>query len=158
MYYIISMKINIVAVGSIKEKYFTDAIAEYQKRLSRFCTFKVIEVPEDSKTENLEKKNENEGKAILSACKGVIVALDKGGKLLSSENMAEEISKLQVNGNSEISFVIGGSNGLSNEVLKRSHLIVSFGKITYPHQLFRVVLAEQIYRAFTINAGLPYHK
>lgn len=152
------MKVNIIAVGSIKEKYYTDAIAEYQKRLYRFCNFKVIEVQEDSKTENLDKKNENEGKAILEHAKGVIIALDKVGKMLSSENLAAEISKMQISGQSEISFVIGGSNGLSPEVLKRAMLIVSFGNITFPHQLFRVVLTEQIYRAFTINAGLPYHK
>lgn len=158
LYYIIPMKVNIVAVGSIKEKYFTEAIAEYKKRLSRFCTFKIIEVDECTTQSNLDKKNEIEGKAILSHAKGVIVSLDRTGKLMSSPELADVISKTQLEGKSEISFVIGGSNGLSKEVLDKSMYVISFGKITFPHQLFRVVLAEQIYRAFTIQAGLPYHK
>lgn len=158
MYYIITMKVNIVCVGKIKEKFFTDAIAEYAKRLSRFCTFNVIEVDEASKIENLEKKSEAEGKWLLEKCSGVIVSLDSKGKMLSSPELAEFIKDTQVSGFSEISFVIGGSNGLSDAVIKASKLVLSFGRITFPHQLFRVVLSEQIYRAFTINAGLPYHK
>ena len=152
------MKVNIVCVGKIKEKYFTDAIAEYSKRLSRFCTFNIIEVDEASKIDNLDKKSEAEGKLILEKCSGVIVSLDARGKMLESPEIAEFIKTNQVSGVSEISFVIGGSNGLSNDVIKASKLVLSFGKITYPHQLFRVVLAEQIYRAFAIIAGLPYHK
>ncbi len=152
------MKVNIVCVGKIKEKYFTDAIAEYSKRLSRFCSFNIIEVDEASKIENLDKKSEAEGKLILEKCSGVIVSLDLKGKMLESPEIAEFIKTNQVSGVSEISFVIGGSNGLSDAVLKASKLVLSFGKITYPHQLFRVVLAEQIYRAFAIIAGLPYHK
>ena len=150
--------INIICVGKIKEKYFTDAIAEYAKRLSRFCTFNIIEVDEASKIDNLDKKSEAEGKLILEKCSGVIVSLDSRGKMLESPEIAEFIKTNQVSGVSEISFVIGGSNGLSNDVIKASKLVLSFGKITYPHQLFRVVLAEQIYRAFAIIAGLPYHK
>ncbi len=152
------MKVNIVCVGKIKEKYFTDAIAEYAKRLSRFCSFNIIEVDEASKIDNLDKKSEAEGKLILEKCSGVIVSLDSRGKMLESPEIAEFIKSNQVSGVSEISFVIGGSNGLSNDVIKSSKLVLSFGKITYPHQLFRVVLAEQIYRAFAIIAGLPYHK
>ena len=152
------MKVNIVCVGKIKEKFFTDAIAEYAKRLSKFCSFNVIEVDEASKIENLEKKSEAEGKLLLEKCSGVIVALDGKGKQLSSPELASFIKDLGVAGLSEISFVIGGSNGLSDAVLKSARLVLSFGKITFPHQLFRVVLSEQIYRAFTINAGLPYHK
>ena len=152
------MKVNIVCVGKIKEKYFTDAIAEYSKRLSRFCTFNIIEVDEASKIDNLDKKSEAEGKLILEKCSGVIVSLDARGKMLESLEIAEFIKTNQVSGVSEISFVIGGSNGLSDAVIKASKLVLSFGKITYPHQLFRVVLAEQIYRAFAIIAGLPYHK
>lgn len=152
------MKVNIVCVGKIKEKFFTDAIAEYKKRLSRFCNFNIIEVDEDSKETNTDRKNEVEGKRILDKCSGVIVALDIHGKMLESQEIAEFIKTKQVSGVSEISFVIGGSNGLSNEVLKRAALSLSFGKITFPHQLFRVVLTEQIYRAFTIISGLPYHK
>lgn len=158
MYYIIAMKINIVSVGKIKEKFFVQAIEEYQKRLSRFCTFNIIEVDEASFVTNIDKKSEIEGERLLSKCKGVIVSLDGGGKMLSSPEIAEFIKQKEVSGTSEISFVIGGSNGLSKEVLSKSDLVLSFGKITFPHQLFRVVLAEQIYRAFTIIAGLPYHK
>lgn len=158
MYYYITMKINIVCVGKIKEKFFTDAIAEYRKRLSRFCTFNIIEVDESSKIENLEKKSEAEGVLLLSKCSGVIVALDGRGKMLSSPEIAEFIKKKEVSGTSEISFVIGGSNGLSPAVISKADLVLSFGNITFPHQLFRVVLTEQIYRAFTILSGLPYHK
>ena len=152
------MKVNIVCVGKIKEKFFTDAILEYSKRLSRYCSFNIIEVDEASKISNLEKKSEAEGKLLLEKCSGVIVSLDSKGKMLSSPEIADFIKNKQISGVSEISFVIGGSNGLSEEVLKASGLILSFGKITYPHQLFRVVLSEQIYRAFSIIAGLPYHK
>ncbi len=152
------MKINIVCVGKIKEDFFTEAINEYKKRLSRFCTLNIVEVAEDSKQTNLALKSEKEGKAILSKCSGLIVALDGKGKMLSSEEIAAFIENKKVSGTSEISFVIGGSNGLSGEVLKSADLILSFGKITFPHQLFRVVLCEQIYRALTIIEGLPYHK
>ena len=152
------MKVNIVCVGKIKEKFFVDAIDEYKKRLSRYCNFLIVEVEEDSKQTNLELKSEKEGKLLLSKCGGVIVALDAKGKMLKSEEIANFIEKKEVSGNSEISFVIGGSNGLSPEVLKRADLVLSFGNITFPHQLFRVVLSEQIYRAFTIIKGLPYHK
>lgn len=152
------MKVNIVCVGKIKESFFVDAISEYQKRLSRYCNFKIIEVDEDSKQTNLQLKSEKEGTLLLAKCSGVIVALDGKGKMLASEEIAEFIEKKEVTGSSEISFVIGGSNGLSEAVLKRADLVLSFGKITFPHQLFRVVLSEQIYRAFTIIKGLPYHK
>ena len=152
------MKVNIVCVGKIKEKYFTDAIAEYKKRLSRFCVFNIIEVDEASKIDNLDKKSEAEGKLILEKCSGIIVSMDGRGKQLSSPELADFIKNSQVSGISEISFVIGGSNGLSDAVIKASKLVISFGNITYPHQLFRVVLSEQIYRAFAIIAGLPYHK
>lgn len=152
------MKVNIVCVGKIKERFFTDAIAEYSKRLSKFCSFNIIEVDEDSKESNLEKKSEVEGKRLLEKASGVIVSLDMRGKMLESTEIADFIKKNQVSGKSEMSFIIGGSNGLSKEVLDKSSLILSFGKITFPHQLFRVVLTEQIYRAFTIISGLPYHK
>lgn len=152
------MKINIVCVGKIKEKFFTDAIGEYEKRLSRFCVFNIIEVPEATKFSNLEQKSEVEGELLLAKTSGVIVALDGKGKMLSSSEISEFIKEKQVSGHSTISFVIGGSNGLSKAVLNKADLVLSFGKITFPHQLFRVVLAEQIYRAFTIIDGLPYHK
>lgn len=152
------MRINIVCVGKIKEKYFLDAIDEYKKRLSKFCELKIIEVDEASKTTNIPKKMEQEGKLLLKRCSGKIVALDGGGKLLSSPELAEFIEQTQNQGQSEISFVVGGSNGLSEEVKRHADLVVSFGKITFPHQLFRMVLTEQIYRALSINNNLPYHK
>lgn len=152
------MKINIVAVGKIKEKFFTDAIAEYAKRLSKFCDFKIVEVNEATSYKNLTEKSEIEGELLLSKAKGTIVALDGGGKLYSSEQLGSFISDNMVNGISEISFIIGGSNGLSQKVLNSAKAVVSFGKITFPHHLFRVVLSEQIYRAFTIINGMPYHK
>lgn len=152
------MKVNIVAVGKIKEKFFTDAISEYAKRLSKFCDFNIIEVDESSNITNIELKKEKEGDLLLSKAKGYIIALDGGGKLLSSEDLAELLKTNMTNGESEFSFVIGGSNGLSDLVKTKANKIVSFGKITFPHQLFRVVLSEQIYRAFTINNHINYHK
>lgn len=157
-YYILVMKINIVCVGKIKEQFFTDAIKEYMKRISRFADLKIIEVDEASKLSNLEQKSKAEGEKLLQKCSGVIVALDGSGKILSSTEIADYIHKKEVQGESIISFIIGGSNGLSKEVLERADLVLSFGKITFPHQLFRVVLVEQIYRALTIIEGLPYHK
>ena len=159
LYYIIlNMKVNIVCVGKIKEKFFTDAIGEYEKRLSRFCTLNIIEVPEATKFTNLEQKSNIEGELLLAKASGVIIALDGRGKELSSPEIAKFIEEKKVSGLSVISFIIGGSNGLSKAVLDKADLKLSFGKITFPHQLFRVVLAEQIYRAFTIIDGLPYHK
>ncbi len=152
------MKVNIVAVGKIKEKFFTDAISEYAKRLSKFCDFNIIEVDESSNITNIELKKEKEGELLLSKAKGYIIALDSGGKLLSSEDLAELLKTNMTNGESEFSFVIGGSNGLSDLVKTKANKIVSFGKITFPHQFFRVVLSEQIYRAFTINNHINYHK
>lgn len=158
MYYILVMKINIVCIGKIKENFFTDAIKEYSKRISRFAELKIIEVDEESKQSNLEQKSKLEGEKLLAKCAGVIVALDGGGKMLSSVEVSSFIQTKKNQGNSTISFVIGGSNGLSQEVLRKADLVLSFGKITFPHQLFRVVLIEQIYRALTIIEGLPYHK
>lgn len=152
------MKINIVAVGKIKERFFTDAIAEYKKRLSKFCDLNIVEIPEATNYKNLAEKSELEGKLLINKVKGFVIALDGNGKQLSSEDLAAVINNNMVSGISEMSFVIGGSNGLSDEVRNKANQVVSFGKITFPHQLFRVVLSEQIYRAFTIINGMPYHK
>ncbi len=152
------MKVNIVAVGKIKEKFFTEAINEYAKRLSKFCEFSVVEVDEATTITNIEQKKEKEGDLLLSKAKGYIIALDGGGKLVSSEDLASIIKNNMVGGVNEFSFVIGGSNGLSNAVKLKANLVLSFGKITFPHQLFRVVLSEQIYRAFAINNHINYHK
>lgn len=152
------MKINIVAVGKIKEKFFVDAIDEYAKRLSKFCDFRIIEVDEFSQLENIQQKQAKEGEALLSKASGYLVALDGKGTVLSSDEMAKHMQAKMVSGVSEITFIIGGSNGLSKELKEKVNAVVSFGKITFPHQLFRVVLTEQIYRAFTIINHINYHK
>ncbi|MBQ8468842.1 MAG: 23S rRNA (pseudouridine(1915)-N(3))-methyltransferase RlmH [Clostridia bacterium] len=151
------MNVRIVAIGKIKEKYYIEAIGEYAKRLSKFCKFSVVELPEKSEQQNIEKKIEEETKLLIGACKGTVVLLDRLGKNVSSENLAKIISDESLK-SSSISFVIGGSNGVGENLKKQANYVISFGAITFPHQLFRVVLCEQIYRAFTINAGLPYHK
>lgn len=152
------MKINIVAVGKIKEEFFVRAIDEYSKRLQKFCEFHVIEVPEATQETGIQKKNEAEGKSLLARCKGIIICLDRQGKEVSSEQFSKLLDEYKLSGASEFSFVIGGSNGLSDEVLSRANMTLSFGKVTFPHQLFRVILSEQLYRAFTISCGHPYHK
>jgi len=151
------LKVNIVCVGSIKEKFYVDAINEYKKRLSRFCTLTITEVNElNEQTTN--KKIELESQSLLRAVKGQVFVLDRCGKELSSPDLAELLKKTADSGISEVSFVIGGSNGVSEELLSKSKQNISFGKITFPHQLFRVVLLEQIYRAFSILNNSPYHK
>jgi len=152
------LKVNIVCVGSIKEKFWTEAINEYKKRLSRFCSLSIIEVQEDAQEKSIDKKIEKESEKLLNQVKGTIILMDREGKMVSSEDLAETFDKLSGQGISEVSFVIGGSNGVSDELKQKSKFVYSFGKITFPHQLFRVVLLEQIYRGFSINSGLPYHK
>lgn len=154
--------VNIVAVGKIKEKYFTDAINEYAKRLGRFCKFNIIEVSESSispKSEkDISKIKSEEGRNILSKLKGKVIVLDIGAKEYSSEGFSEIFTNAASSGVSTVNFVIGGSHGLSDEIKNAANLCVSFGKMTLPHQLMRVVLVEQIYRAFTIIEGSAYHK
>ncbi len=152
------LKVNIVCVGTIKEKFFTDAISEYSKRLSKFCKLQIVEVTEESKEQSIEKKIEIESERLKNACRGFIILLDRCKQEVSSEELSNMLDTLKSAGTSEVSFVIGGSNGVSEEFKRQANKCVSFGKITFPHQLFRVVLLEQIYRAFTISAGLPYHK
>lgn len=147
--------IEIIAVGKIKEKYFTAAIEEYSKRLSRYCNFKITQVP-DYPDDNMEMQREAE--LIMPKIKGVCVPLCVEGKQLSSEELAEFISKMSVEGNSHISFIIGGSNGLDERIKSMGKLKLSFSKMTFPHQLMRVVLTEQIYRAFKIINNENYHK
>lgn len=157
------MNIDIIAVGKIKEKFFRDAIDEYSKRLSAFAKVTITEVKDEKIPDNAsdavcEKIKETEGKKILSALKdGTVVALCIEGKLFSSEDIAEFIQKT-ANVSSRISFIIGGSLGLSDEVKAKADVKLSVGKITLPHQLMRVVLAEQIYRGFKINNNQSYHK
>lgn len=149
------MTIEIIAVGKIKEKYFSDALAEYSKRLLRYCNFKVTQV-EDFPDDALEAKREAE--LILPKISGLCVPLCVEGKQLSSEELADFISRAAVEGNSHICFVIGGSNGLDEAVKRRGVKRLSFSKMTFPHQLMRVILAEQIYRAFKIIGNESYHK
>lgn len=153
------MNINIVAIGKIKESFYRDAVAEYAKRLGRFCNFNVVELAESRLEGNdIAKVKLLEGKSILNRLKGYVIVLDLGGEMLSSTGLAAKIDGLMAGGVSEISFVIGGSYGLSDEVKKRADFTLCFGKMTYPHQLMRVILSEQIYRAFMINANSEYHK
>lgn len=159
------MKITVLTVGKVKEKYFTAAIAEYAKRLSRYCKLEILEVADektpDKAPEAVNRQiKEKEGERILAQIKedAYVIALAIEGKSLSSEQLAEKIHQLTVNGKSHLVFVIGGSLGLSEAVLKRADYSLSFSPMTFPHQLMRVILLEQIYRAFKINTGEPYHK
>lgn len=159
------MNIKIVCVGKLKEKYFKDGIAEYVKRMSRFAKVKIVQVPDEKAPEKLspaemEQVKEIEGKRILDKIKDkeyVYITAIKG-KERTSEAFAKELSNLTTYGHSDITFVIGGSLGTSDAVNKRANDLISFGKFTMPHQLMRLVLIEQIYRAFMINSGSPYHK
>lgn len=159
------MRINIVCVGKIKEKYLKLGIDEFKKRLSKYCKLEIIELEDEKAPENLSDKEmlmikEKEGKKILSKIKdnSYVIALAIDGKNLSSEELAETINKLGVRGISNITFVIGGSLGLSDEVLSRADYKLSFSKMTFPHQLMRLILLEQVYIAYRINNGEPYHK
>ena len=148
------MNINIICIGKIKESFYRDAVAEYAKRLTRFCKFNIVELAESRLEGNeINKVKLNEGKSILSKLKGYVIILDLGGNMLSSPDLAEKIDSLQSSGVSQISFVIGGSYGLSDEVKQKADFSLCFGKMTYPHQLMRVILSEQIYRAFMINSN-----
>lgn len=159
------MKITLITVGKIKEKFYTDAIAEYAKRLSRYCKLDIISVADektpDGAGENLERQiKDKEGERILSNIKdgSYVAALAIDGEMLSSEKLSEKIEMLGVSGTSQIVFIIGGSLGLSDSVLKRADYKLSFSKMTFPHQLMRVILLEQIYRSYRIMNGEPYHK
>ena len=152
------MRINIIAVGKIKEKYFVDACNEYLKRLSRFDVVSIIEVPEAPQGKSIEEQNKIEGESILNKARGYIIAMDIEGKKLSSQDLAKLLNTKKSEGISEISFIIGGSNGLSQDVKNKVDFKLSFSDMTFPHQLFRVMLLEQIYRAETILNHIPYHK
>ncbi|WP_211749839.1 23S rRNA (pseudouridine(1915)-N(3))-methyltransferase RlmH [Paenibacillus sp. Marseille-Q4541] len=159
------MFIQIISVGKLKEKYLVQGIQEYAKRLAPYIKFQVIEVPDEKAPENMSDAEikavkEREGEKILGHIKpdAHVIALALDGQLWSSEDLAAEIDKLGTYGTSHIVFVIGGSNGLSDAVLRRSQQRLSFGRMTLPHQLMRLVLVEQVYRAVKINRGEPYHK
>ncbi len=152
------MKINIVAIGKIKEKYFSDAIAEYVKRCSRYADVKVIELPDAPPSKSAEEQKYIESNLLLSKAKGYVIAMDMRGKQLTSEGFADLIKTKCADGVSEFSFLIGGSHGHTDELRAKADMILSFSQGTFPHQLFRVMLCEQVYRALSINAGTPYHK
>lgn len=159
------MKITLITVGKIKEKYFTDAIAEYAKRLSRYCKLEIVEVADektpDGASDALENQiKEKEGERILAKVPdgAHVVALAIEGKQLDSEELADKMEKWNVNGVSHLVFIIGGSLGLTPKVLNRADFKLSFSKMTFPHQLMRVILLEQIYRSFRIRNNEPYHK
>ncbi|WP_137791359.1 23S rRNA (pseudouridine(1915)-N(3))-methyltransferase RlmH [Bacillus sp. E(2018)] len=159
------MNISIVSVGKLKEKYLKLGIDEYLKRLGPYAKVEIIEVPDEKAPETLSDQEmimvkNAEGERILAKI-GVdvhVVAMAIEGKAVSSEDLAKNLDQLATYGKSKIAFVIGGSLGLSDAVMKRANEKISFGKITYPHQLMKLVLVEQIYRAFRINRGEPYHK
>lgn len=159
------MKIKVVTVGKLKEKYLKDGIAEYSKRISRFAKFEMIELS-DEKTPDKASESENqkileiEGQRILSkiADRDFVIVLSIEGKTFFSEEFSKQLEETSIKGFSTLTFIIGGSLGLSSSVKNRANLSVSFGRLTLPHQLMRLVLVEQIYRAFTIQQGFPYHK
>ena len=157
------MKINIITVGKIKEKYLKEAIDEYKKRLSKFCNLSIIEVNESvARVENdssIKKSLEDEAQNIISKVKNeYVIVLDIEGKEYSTVEISEKIKEITLKGASEISFIIGGSYGLDNSIKKRADLRLSFSRLTFPHQLFRVILLEQIYRVFKVINNEPYHK
>ena len=159
------MRITIIGVGKIKEKFFTDAIAEYTKRLSRYIKLEIIELadektPERASAAEEEQIKSKEGERILKSIRdgAYVIALAIEGKQLSSTELATKIEQLSVGGDSHIVFIIGGSLGLAPVVLKRADYLLSFSKMTFPHQLMRVVLLEQIYLSYRIIQGEPYHK
>lgn len=159
------MKITLITVGKIKEKYLKDAIAEYSKRLSRYCKLEIIEVADEKTPDNASQTVEDairsrEAERILRYVKedAYIITLEIAGKMLTSEELSEKIEALGIQGKSHIAFIIGGSIGLGQEVLQRSDYALSFSKMTFPHQLMRVILLEQIYRSYRIMNHEPYHK
>ena len=159
------MRITVICVGKIKEKFYTDALAEYRKRLSKYCKLEIVELADEKTKENasaheIELVKAKEGERILSAIKEdmYVIALAIEGKMLDSVELSEKIEKLGLSGSSHVAFAIGGSLGLDSRVLNRADMKLSFSKMTFPHQLMRVILLEQIYRAYRIMTGAPYHK
>ena len=159
------MKITLITVGKIKEKYLKDAIAEYSKRLSRYCKLEIVEVADEKTPDHASEVMKDairskEAERILKYVKedAFVITLEIGGKQLSSEELAEKIDRLGIQGVSHIIFIIGGSIGLGKEVLAKSNYALSFSKMTFPHQLMRVILLEQVYRSYRIIMKEPYHK
>lgn len=159
------MKITLLTVGKVKEKFYVQAIDEFSKRLSRYCRLEIVEVADektpdgasDTMTAQILKK---EGERLMKNIRddAYVIALAINGQMLSSEQFAQKIEQLGIGGTSHIQFIIGGSLGLSPQVLSRADAKLSFSKMTFPHQLMRVILLEQIYRGYRIICGEPYHK
>ena len=159
------MNITIIAVGKIKEKFYREAIDEYKKRLSRYCKIKIIEVADEKTKENSSDKEndivlQKEGERIISHINDddYVIALAINGKKYDSIKFAKKINELAITGKPDICFIIGGSIGLHKAVLDRADMKLSFSDMTFPHQLMRVILSEQLYRAFRIINNEPYHK
>ncbi len=159
------MNIIVISVGKIKESFYRDAIKEYEKRLSRYCTFEIIEVADEKTPDQIsdlqmEQIKEKEGKRILGKVKeqSYVIALSILGQKRTSIQLAKHLETLAIQGQSHITFIIGGSLGLCDEVLLRANEELSFSDMTFPHQLMRVILVEQIYRSFRIQKNEPYHK
>ncbi|HHY90435.1 MAG TPA: 23S rRNA (pseudouridine(1915)-N(3))-methyltransferase RlmH [Clostridiales bacterium] len=159
------MNITVIAVGKIKEKYIQEGIKEFAKRLSRYCTLEIIEIDDEKAPENLSEREkeivkEKEGNRIISKIpqNSFIISLEIKGEQLSSKELSKKLEKLMVSGINHITFIIGGSLGLSKDVLNRSDYKLSFSKLTFPHQLMRLILLEQIYRSWKIMKKEPYHK
>ncbi len=159
------MRIAVAAVGKLKEKYWREAMAEYSKRLTAYCRLEINEVNDEGYTEGLsaaeeEKVKQREWQKLFRLLRAdtYLVALDVQGEQVPSEELAARLDKLTLGGHSDITFIIGGSLGLPDQAFKQAHWRLSFSRMTFPHQLMRVVLLEQIYRAFKISRGEPYHK
>lgn len=159
------MKITLITVGKIKEKYLKEAVSEYTKRLGKYCRLEIIEVADEKTAEHAkdgldELVRAKEADRIIRYIRSdaFVITLEISGKQLSSEELAKKIEELGIQGKSHITFIIGGSIGLGKEVLEKSDFALSFSRMTFPHQLMRVVLLEQIYRSFRIINGEPYHK
>jgi len=159
------MQITVISVGKLKEKYLKEGIEEYSKRLSAYCKLQLVEVsdekaPEEMSAAEMEQVKRKEGERILAQIKQdhFVIALAIEGQMWTSEKLSSELDKLALHGKSQVAFVIGGSLGLADAVLKRADVLLSFSKMTFPHQLVRLVLLEQVYRAFRISRGEPYHK
>lgn len=159
------MKISLLTVGKIKEKFYTQAIDEFSKRLGRYCKLEIIEVADEKTPDNASAAvdaqiRQKEGERLFRYIRedAYVIALAIDGRMLSSEELAKKLEMLGVSGTSHIQFIIGGSLGLSPQVLDRANERLSFSKMTFPHQLMRVILLEQIYRGYRIMTGAPYHK
>lgn len=155
------IKINLICMGSLKEKYLKDAVDEYQKRISRFAQLKIIELKENIASSNSDadiiKALNKDAEEIKKHLKGYVICLDVQSPMMTSEEFSNKLEKISLN-NSEISFIIGASNGIDKSIKQLSNVKISFSPMTFPHQLMRVIFLEQLYRAFTISNNIAYHK